>query len=104
MRRFRSLRIGFSSYPTDVSSNRKIGGDNSSGVGKSKAATEFSTPAAIGSIFSSILIRDCACFAFEAFALNLSTKLCKCSLVASCLRAIDSCSASLALLTLSNVS
>jgi hypothetical protein len=54
-----------------------IGGDSSrSGAGKLISRTSWVTRAVTGSMRSSILTRDWACRAFEALALNLSTKAC----------------------------
>ena len=71
----RRFKTGFWLYPTLPLFMTTRGGRNSAGVGNENPATAFSVRATIGFIFSSNLMRDWACFAFDAFARNLSTKL-----------------------------
>jgi hypothetical protein len=81
-----------------------IGGDSSSGEGKSKPVTLSSTMAAMGFIRSSAFTRDCACRAFDAFALKRSTKACMCARAASCFFFSDISCSSRARRTVSKVS
>ena len=81
-----------------------IGGDSSSGVGKSKPVTLSSTTAAIGFIRSSALIRLCACRAFDALARKRSTKDCMWARAASCFFFAATCCSSRARRVSSKVS